>query len=881
MTVSGDELLVSQCAELRPGPLCELDADDRALTVWWKRSLGAPTFATDRGKPALLEHEATESGTLERLEIPAHSTLLTVTFESGVERRPWQLKLTQRSRVDALAEARALRREGRAADAAELLDRALANAAGASRWDLLSLRGRIFLDQGRSAEAVDTLQQSMIGLEAVGLRSHAARDAFALAFALVSREHDPEHASAVLARVRRWSERPPELEANLRYYEGLIAKQSADLRGAITAFRLARAAAEKTRSDVARFAQRELAKVLVSVGRTNEALVIQREILKSRLGARCEASDAHVDFALAVVALLERGQTPSPALTPAEQPLALLQRAEELLGPCSDPWRRRNIVIERLLRALDRGDLSEAHALLGRLEASSYGRVPLLDTWEYEARGVLALREAQPAAALAWFERQATVARRNILREESFRADVGLGNALLASGASEPALRAYRSAESVLDELLLDVPFGMGIHGFAAMHRRSATDLIRALVDLRMPHEAAEAARKARVRSLLRSAQPHRLSTLSEPARERWRAAIGRYEQLRAEGDALADDAVPLDELAALQRKRAAHALALRAALDAALLVLSQENIEHRPCFPAPRHGELRLLYHRDGGAYLGFALSSAGVTARQLGPRPASADLAVLGRYFLGPFAAEIAAAQELAFLLPDELWSIEFHRLDYEGRPLLARAPVSYAVDLCRPGESAPPRGPQRHALLVADALGDLPQSREEAATVAALITPETDRLSVLAGELADDARVRRELEEAWLFHYAGHGRHAGVEGYDSALPLASQTQLSLADLLTLASPPRRAVLSACEGAKLAEEGGISLAHAFVAAGSEAVVAALNPVSDAAAKELAIALYQHGGARAEVSLPHALRAAQLGLPADSQGLSFRVIVP
>lgn len=882
-----DEWVVSQCAELRPGPTCELDADDRTLTVWWKRTLKEPSFATDRGVPTTLERESTEHGTLLRLEVPAQSTVLRATLEGGQGKHTWQLRLSHRTRDARLAQARALRREGRTMEAADLVDQALSEAVGTAHWELLSLRGRLFLDQGNIGQAVAALEASLGKLETQGLRSHATQDAFALAFTLISRLHDPERAHAVLDHVRRWSERPPDHDASLHYYEGLVSKASADVRAAVASFRLARDAAARTRSDIALFARRELAALLTSMGRPAEALAIHREILPRRLKGPCDPSDVRVNFALTVVALQELGQTVSPELAAWEQPLALLERAEQLLGPCRDPWRRRNITIERVRRAFEHGDTSQAHTLLDQLAAQPGGRTPLLDAWEYESRGMLALLEAQPARALAWFERQGSVARRAALREETFRADVGLGNALMASGAVDAAstraahraaLRAYRSAESTLDELLLNVPFGMGVHGFAALHRRSAADLVRALVRLRMPAEAAEAARKARLRSLLHGAAPHRIAALAEPALARWRAALGRYEQLRAEADALSDDKVPMDELSALQSKRASQTVASRAALDAALLELSRNSTGQPTCFPRPRAGELRLLFHRDGTGYLGFALSDAQSVARELGPLPSETDAESLGQYFLDPFAAEISASQELTLLLPDELWSIDFHRLRFQEQPLLARAPISYGVDLCRPTEPAPATA-RAHVLLIADPTGDLPRALDEAEVVAQLVASEGAPLTQLTGSAANHAGVRGALEGAWLLHYAGHGQHAGVEGYDSALPLAQHTELSLADLLTLTAAPERVILSACEGAKLAREGGISMAHAFVAAGSAAVVAAPQRVSDAATEQLTTALYQHGAARPDVALSHALRAVQLGLPADAEGWSFRVV--
>jgi hypothetical protein len=56
---------------------------------------------------------------------------------------------------------------------------------------------------------------------------------------------------------------------------------------------------------------------------------------------------------------------------------------------------------------------------------------------------------------------------------------------------------------------------------------------------------------------------------------------------------------------------------------------------------------------------------------------------------------------------------------------------------------------------------------------------------------------------------------------------------------------------------------------------------VAATRPVSDAAAKALALALHRHGGYRPEITAVRALHDAQLELAPESDAWSFRALVP
>jgi tetratricopeptide (TPR) repeat protein len=483
---------------------------------------------------------------------------------------------------------------------------------------------------------------------------------------------------------------------------------------------------------------------------------------------------------------------------------------------------------------LERTDQKAARAVLDRLEKVSGGRPPLLDVWQHEGEGRVALLEGRTVAALAAFGEQIALARRYALAEELFRGYVSLGRAHEASGRLAAALAAYRSAEEALDGILGKVPLAEGVHAAAALHRRSSAELVRALVRLGRVDEAAEAARRARVRALVRAAQAHRVSALDRPALTQWRAAVGRYQSLRASAEDEADGDIPADELAARGRTQEARAVEVSRALDTAFQVLARAP-EGRARLRAPTGAELFIVYYRDGPRWSGFALTRQGARLRAL-PAPDPGDQA---RALVAPFAAEIHRASALVLLLPDELWSIDFHALPFEGRPLSAHLPVSYALDVCC---GTPARAGA--LLVVADPRGDLPAARDEGRTAAALLAS-AGPVTLLQGADSDYPRVRAALEGAWLFHYAGHGEHVGVEGYGSVLPLGRQTRLSLGDILALGQVPRRVVLSACEAARVSEEGGISLAHAFIAAGSDEVIAAPRPVSDRGARTLSLALY------------------------------------
>ncbi len=81
--------------------------------------------------------------------------------------------------------------------------------------------------------------------------------------------------------------------------------------------------------------------------------------------------------------------------------------------------------------------------------------------------------------------------------------------------------------------------------------------------------------------------------------------------------------------------------------------------------------------------------------------------------------------------------------------------------------------------------------------------------------------------------LLHHVGHARG---DGWDGSLALGGDRRLDVGDLLSVRGP-RYAVLSGCETGLLdprAHAGGMSLAHALLLAGAQAVLATDAVVDD-----------------------------------------------
>jgi CHAT domain-containing protein len=177
-------------------------------------------------------------------------------------------------------------------------------------------------------------------------------------------------------------------------------------------------------------------------------------------------------------------------------------------------------------------------------------------------------------------------------------------------------------------------------------------------------------------------------------------------------------------------------------------------------------------------------------------------------------------------------------------------------------------PPK--QRRALLVADPRGDLPGAAAESVAVRHVLQlgPRPWTIDELSTKAASLDAVRKRLAGADLFHYAGHGSFSGFGGWDSTLLLAGNTHLILGDLLALDSLPRWVVLSGCDTGRSSAEApvaGLGLAHAFLLAGSEAVVASTRPTDDRTLPTFFTDLYQEWQQHGDLDLGTALQRAQL----------------
>jgi len=151
---------------------------------------------------------------------------------------------------------------------------------------------------------------------------------------------------------------------------------------------------------------------------------------------------------------------------------------------------------------------------------------------------------------------------------------------------------------------------------------------------------------------------------------------------------------------------------------------------------------------------------------------------------------------------------------------------------------------RGASARSDVLAIAGPGLPAAEAEVGQVAR----ERSGARVLAGPDATAGAVLTAMEGVGCVHIAAHGRLRSDNSLLSSLEMADGP-LTIYDLERLGSPPRLVVLPACQSGAAATTAGdevMGLAHALLAIGSSAVIAAVLPVADNATRQVMVALHR-----------------------------------
>ena len=872
------------CAGARRGPVC-VRSEDGPLTLWIPGAADAIDLDLEATAVPLPEPTFVQGGVRVEVEVPAGTTHLTVKRRSDGAR--WKLRFEPQRKAAWRARAQELIGGHAWEQAAAWLESAIELAANdTDRGGALALLGQLKLKQGETAAGRDLLRESLPLLHRAGDLQVEFDKATVLIFNLITRDHDFAEARERLEALPRDWQAPGEVQYLDAYYHGLLAMETGDVRGALRHLETAAASARRTGSSwFQRVADEAVAIQLRRLGRHREAA----EALASLLGQAIADHDPCRQAGLLGNLGLSALNTPN-AENAAEDALTHFRRALELLrDDCTDDLpERQNAYLNLAQAELQAGRPAAARDALARAASIPVEPGVRLLLWWREIEGRLALSEGRPDEALALYESLNRMADAALAPEARWRAQIGIALARRASGDLAAAMAAFQASEQVLDAELLLVPVQEGRESFLAQRERATAHHLELLLHLGRTEDALALTRRARRRLLQHLSRSFRLSSLDADKRRSWERLVADYlkEQATIENVAARDWELAAGALEAVRHDRADARRRLSQAVDSALAALGKDPVldatSRTPLRVGP--GAVALVFHPLPEGWVVFA--HRGGETRAFTPRCSEASFTSLASCLIRSARTAIAGASEIRILAAGALTSVDFQTLPFAQDVLLAQAPIVYDLDL---GTATPDRAARsgtvfpRSVLILADPTGDLPRAREEATAVQKYLRPTAD-VTMLSGRAASVDAVAEPLARTQLLHFAGHASFAGRGGWQTYLPLADGGRLSLEHVLLLEHPPRWVVLSGCDTARTAKASTVAntigLAQAFLAAGTETVIAAVRPVDDRLAADLVDSLYP---AWLEGVTPAAaLRQAQLALRRQQPAVdwsSFRLI--
>lgn len=859
----------SGCTSVLAGPVCEVQPEVR-LTLWLADE-AQPTAVELRldGEP-LAAQEVAPVGGGQRHTVAVRPGVLTVQRGDA----QWRLLIGADSRPPLLAEVEVQRRQDPAAALARL--QAAQPGDKVSRGLVELMRGKVLRQLGRLDEALEALKGAEVALAKAGHWSGSTNAAEVAAFVLTDVLYRFHEAEEVFAPHPANGDLWPEGRARVAFYQAGIACGVGDHRRCFRLLDEAAVRAERLGLAALQDSTRTLqARTLGGLGNHAEALAILEAAVASLANqSPCNVAVAHNNLTLA----REAADQDWPAVEQAAR-VALTQAQA-----CQDPETSALVALTVAEVALARKRPEQARAALRGVPAglpSTRWRL-----WNQVLNGTLALEEQRWSEALPAFAEAQAEASRLGLAVLAHSARVGEARALSGLGRVEDALVAFGRADEAVTAVLAAVPVGAEREAFVGDRDEGLRHHLALLISLGRVSEALDLSRKSRARALASLQLADRIDSLDAPRRRRWQEAIGAYRQQKAllEVD---DWSATAEERARRAAARPAAEEALRRRLDDVWAVVGAVPQVDRPRPVEP--GEV-LLHYRSGipatgceaerasqgvgcgspGGWWAFRQSAAGVEVVEIADPLAASSEAERAERLLGPFAEAIRGAQRIRFVVSGPLAGLDLHGLPFDGAPLGERRPVVYGVDV--PG---PSQAPGVGALVVADPRGDLAGARRSGEAAATSLAAR-----LLRGEDARREAVLSGLGQAELFIYAGHGALAG-DGWASHLRLAGEDQLVPGDLLLQPRLPRRVVLAGCETGRAPARSvamGMSLAHAFVVGGAEAVVATTRPVADDDAARLLEAL--QGELPQEDDLARALLRALARVSEPMDRTAWRVVV-
>lgn len=856
-------IVVYSCESI-DGERCDLGAvDDAEVDLWIDQPAGARVVVRRDGVvDATVTVRASDGGQHVTVAVPVAATRLRI---EGVE-PPWaeafDLAFARAPVAGFLREIDALVARGEL----EAAQARLSAHAGDDPSMALEVQRRlrnIAVQQQRFDDALALAAREADLARQLGRHGAEARAA-SVAFNLHYQRGDLEGAALWSARTVEASRDLPVMASTADFDRGLLASALGDLVTAEAHFASASRLAQRVDDVGMAFSAGEpWAIALAELGRATEARDVARRTTAMAIDPSvpcAERAEIHVNAAWTAIRLAQAGM-------PYDPPHDLLDATLDDVGEgghCPHPFQAENARINQALIHLLEDEPELAFEIVEQLRANDD---PAWTPWVEE------LTAAVGVATGRWAQVPELEPPRQGDPVLTWLAALRYAEQLERHGLDDAAIDAYAALEGRLDRAVRAVGVEANQERFLATRSIGARRLVDLLSRVGRRGEALCRARLAAARAVHSADRKARTAALTPEQRAAWTAGLVAHQQRRAELEAsvAGDWQLSGDKLEHERSRRADRLQAADAEVDALLGI----DPAPRTCAslrPATAREPLLVAFEAVADTVVFLA---DGDVPREI-RIPAGAELDRWGVELDAPLAA-LGDAERLTVVALGTATAIPIHALRVDGRVLVSELPIAYGLDLVARG----PVVPVREALIVADPGGDLDAASREAEQVEPHLRRAGWDVVIRRGPAASRAGLLGALSGAGLLHYAGHGVR-GEDPWDSALRLADDGVLRIADILTQPVTPSRVVLAGCHtGARdrLSVTGGLNLGRAFVLAGAEQVLVADGAVDDEVTLALSAALYDRGSPD---DLPQALRRAQAVL--RERGIDgwdgFRVLV-
>lgn len=594
--------------------------------------------------------------------------------------------------------------------------------------------------------------------------------------------------------------------------------------------------------------------ILIYSGQTKRAVNIRKKLLTQipHLWSDCRISKYYNGLGWAQIKSLESSPLDSTSIT--DNPFPALNYALELLGKsCPRSTHDKITIFLNLGKAYYlKGQIREARTQLLNIDKIKI-KLTYRQKLEFiELKGLLALHSRNAEESIRHFESLLDLATKVKYSEFVIDALVGKAKAFEIMKLYDDALESYNKAERLIFEEFINIPMTSSQPYFLSSKMNFSYSYVDLLNRLNRTEEAMMVARRFRARWVdsIHRVRQHSFSKVFQ--QEEWNKIVGQIRKLRKSiiAQQSLEWSIPYDQIKNAKRKLEEEKLALSNLFDKSIRLVNKTIGNEESAQTKPKENELFLFFYATNDSLIGFASTQNDLRShtipfkKALGFKPTS-----LAKEWITVFEKEIERSKKIKIFPFGLMKQVDFQTLPYKGDILLAHKTISYGVDLKIHTLNKIETPKTFRSLIVANSLGDLKETENEARSVAQL-TRESDWISrtLTANQVVFDS-MKDQLEKAQHFHYAGHVNRTENEVFRHHIPLSDNAEMDSTDILMLQQVPAWVVLSACNSAlnnKNITTQSIGLAHAFIIAGSKKVIATVRPVLDKQANHIMQKFYE-----------------------------------